>query len=214
MSTIPLSVAPGNVANNANATLDSKLQQNAYTSNNSNNNCSRIRVNKWNINKLPENRKLQRQQQQQPQQQQQQKSERTAAATATRQQQQQLQQQGQTGGGGAVSQVKMGSALKLSCLFLWLSCSSSGSGSNRAGAQPSLTEKIPLGKWKRQLVVDVVSRYSNVACCSFLAALFAAWACCTLTQWRNKVFVQVSVSANKIEVPCSSCGAWPSPAAA
>lgn len=30
MSTTPLSVAPGNVANNANATLDSKLQQNAY----------------------------------------------------------------------------------------------------------------------------------------------------------------------------------------
>lgn len=33
MSTTPLSVAPGNVANNANATLDSKLQQNAYSAN-------------------------------------------------------------------------------------------------------------------------------------------------------------------------------------
>lgn len=30
MSSTLLSAAPGNVANNANATLDSKLQQNAY----------------------------------------------------------------------------------------------------------------------------------------------------------------------------------------
>ncbi|KAH8406899.1 hypothetical protein KR222_010529 [Zaprionus bogoriensis] len=53
----------------------------------------------------------------------------------------------------------MGFALKLSCLFLWLTCSSGGSGSNRAGAQPSLTEKIPLGAIFEQGTDEVQSAF-------------------------------------------------------